>query len=119
MGGGGFPPEMHPRCPDVYMPLYDKSFSGRRLQGTSPRIKCEWFERIYSLLRPPGPLDLERETRGSPSPIGSGIPVRGTRLHGRAGVFGLVWAVVGEKLEHGKLQCPRSVQTRNLVNTRP
>lgn len=48
---------------------------------------------------------------GSPSHIGSGIPVRGTRLHGSAGVFGPMWTAAGEKLEHGKLQCLRSVQS--------
>jgi hypothetical protein len=49
MGEAGFPPEMRPRCPDVYKTLDVKRFS-KCLQGTSPGIKCEGFERIYSLL---------------------------------------------------------------------
>lgn len=46
MGGAGFPPEMRPGCLDVYKPL--ESFE--ILRGTSPRIKCEWFERIYTIV---------------------------------------------------------------------
>jgi hypothetical protein len=47
MGGAGFPREMRPRCRDADKPL-DVRRPSKCLQGTSPRIECEWFERIYS-----------------------------------------------------------------------